>query len=74
MGKGNRLMLETYVLLINAGVAGIFAVFAIVLVTVFIKHLDRQNAAWRKFLREEANQRDKMIDTLTELTVLVKKI
>jgi hypothetical protein len=64
-------MPETYNLLINAGVAGVFAVFAVIIIREFIKHMDKQNTAWRKFLREEVAQRDKlMIGTMEEMKQL----
>jgi len=78
-------MLETYGLLINAGVAGVFAVFTIILTRGFIKYLSEQSVLWREFLKAEANERinimkdtnKKMVkldETLEELCTLVKAV
>ncbi len=48
---------ETILTLINAGVAGVFAVFAIVLMREVIKFIGEQNQSWRAFLEDERKQR-----------------
>lgn len=78
-------MLETYSLLINAGVAGVFAVFTIILIRVFMKYLSEQSILWRVFLKAESEERTKIMkdtnkkmakldETLEELCTLVKDI
>ena len=48
---------DTLDLLINAGVASVFAVFALTLVREFVKFTALQNQAWREFLEAERKQR-----------------
>jgi hypothetical protein len=55
-------MSSTYNLLINAGVAGVFAVFTIILVDRFMKFTTTQTAMWKGFLKEEAKQRERIMD------------
>lgn len=44
-------------LLINAGVAGVFAIFGIVLIREVTKFLTDQNNLWVEFLRQERDSR-----------------
>jgi len=55
-------MTETYTLLINAGVAGVFAIFAIILIREFVKFLSAQNDLWRQYLESERKQRANAMD------------
>ncbi len=68
MGKGNRTMFETYNILINAGVAGVFAIFAIVIIDRFMKFITARDNIWREFLRDESKSRDKLIADSTKAT------
>lgn len=83
MGDGVETMLENYSLLINAGVAGVFAAFAIVMIREFMKFLSEQSTMWRAFIKEETDERTKIMkdtnkkmvkldETLEELCTLVK--
>lgn len=58
--------METLNLLINAGIAGVFAVFAIVLFREFIKFLDKQTASWQQFLAEQREQHNAALSRLAE--------
>ena len=76
-------MPETYNLLINAGVAGVFAAFTIIMIREFMKFLSEQSTMWRAFIKEETDERTKIMkdtnkkmekldETLEELCTLVK--
>lgn len=54
-------MPDTYNLLINAGIAGVFAAFTIILIDRFMKFTADQTALWRDFLRSEAEQRKEIM-------------
>lgn len=55
-----------YTLLINAGVAGVFAIFAIFITKEFIKFLTTQNELWRKYLDGEREQRSATMESARE--------
>ena len=76
---------QTIDTLINAGVAGVFAIFAIVLMREVIKFIGEQNQSWRIFLEDERKQRatimvssqeamKKLAEQITELTTQTANI
>jgi hypothetical protein len=69
---------QTLSLLINGGIAGIFAVFAIVLVREFIKFIREMNDSWQEFLKAEREQREKIMVTanrnMTELSTQIARL
>lgn len=58
-------------LLINAGIAGVFAVFAIMMLQIFIKFLDSFNKGWQEFM---AKERDSQARALNDVTAELKAI
>ena len=58
----------TYNLLINAGVAGVFAVFAIIIIDRFMKFISARDDVWREFLKDESAARAKLIEDSTHAT------
>lgn len=58
-------------LLINAGIAGVFAVFAIMMLQIFIKFLDGFNKGWQEFM---AKERDTTTRALNDVTAELKAI
>ena len=78
-------MLETYNLIINAGVAGVFAVFALVMTREFIKHIDKKNSRSSELMKHDREQRDRIMKdamnmmadlnkTLSDLTLAVRGV
>ena len=41
---------QTITMLINGGIAGVFAIFAIVLVDRFVKYLDKRECSWQQII------------------------
>jgi len=57
---------DTISLLINAGVAGVFAVFAITIAKAFLEHMNAQMISWRSELDERDDKYTKSLDVIAQ--------
>jgi len=57
---------STLNLLVNAGIAGVFAVFALVLVREFLTYLRLQSEQWRDFIAQQGEKTDMALEKSNE--------
>jgi len=61
-------------LLVNAGVAGVFAVFAILIVREFIKFISDQNKSWQLLVKELTTGQKDLAVEMKALAAIIARL